>query len=242
MSSEVVLVTGGARRIGAAISGHLHAAGMTVVIHYHRSHDDAVALARELAARRPGSADVRQADLRDNATLAPLIESITDQYGRLDGLINNASTFYPTPLGEITESAWDDLVGTNLRAPTFLSQAAAAALRASEGAIVNLVDIHGWRPLAGFPVYSTAKAGLDMLTRALARELGPEVRVNGVAPGPILWPETDGVEQTKQQIIAATALQRAGDPIDVAKTVLFLLRDATYITGQVIAVDGGRSI
>lgn len=242
MRDKVVLITGAARRIGAAIATHLHAAGAHVIIHYHRSGDAALELVGQLAAQRAGSADVRQADLRDVAALTPLVESVTRQFGRLDGLVNNASSFYATPIDQFGPEEWDDLVGTNLRAPLFLAQAAAPALRQGRGSIVNLVDIHAWRPLPGHALYCTAKAGLDMLTRALARELGPEIRVNGVAPGPILWPERDCDEQTRQKIISSTALQRSGDPLDVASTVLFLMRDANYITGQVIAVDGGRSI
>lgn len=242
MQEKVVLITGAARRIGAALAGQLHEAGATVVIHYHRSVDEARALAQRLGEQRAGSADLREADLRDLAALEPLVASVIEQYGRLDTLINNASTFYPTEIGSITPRDWDDLIGTNLRAPLFLAQAAAPALREAHGAILNIVDIHGWRPLRGHAVYCAAKAGLDMLTRSLARELGPEVRVNGIAPGPILWPETRIDEATKRKTVASTALQRAGEPADVARTALFLLRDAPYITGQVIAVDGGRSI
>ncbi|NND37301.1 MAG: SDR family oxidoreductase, partial [Gammaproteobacteria bacterium] len=190
----------------------------------------------------PGSAASYQADLCDVTSFEPLVRSVTDRFGRLDCLVNNASTFYPTPLGSISEDHWNDLLGTNLRAPLFLAQAAADALRASRGAIVNMVDIHAWRPLREHSVYCAAKAGLDMLTRSLARELGPEVRVNGVAPGPILWPEQGSSDEQQQKIIAGTALKRAGEPLDIARTILFLLRDATYVTGQVIAVDGGRSI
>lgn len=242
MQGKVVLITGAARRIGASLAEHLHGAGATVVIHYLHSADEAQALATRLRAQRDGSADIRQADLRDVAALAPLIDSVTSQYGRLDGLINNASTFYPTEIGNITARDWDDLVGTNLRAPLFLSQAAAAPLRDSGGCIINIVDIHARRPLRGHAVYCAAKAGLDMLTRSLARELGPAVRVNGIAPGPILWPEGDVNDDMRSAIVDATALKRSGEPADVAKTALFLLRDAPYITGQVIAVDGGRSI
>lgn len=242
MEGKVVLITGAARRIGAAVAEHLHGAGATVAIHYRGSEGEANALVQRLSELRPGSAAAYQADLCDLSTLDPLVASVSEQFGRLDFLINNASTFYPTPLGSISADNWNDLLGTNLRAPLFLAQAAAGALRASRGAIVNMVDIHAWRPLHDHSVYCAAKAGLDMLTRSLARELGPEVRVNGVAPGPILWPEQGADAGQKQKIIAATALKRAGQPLDIAKTILFLLRDADYITGQVIAVDGGRSI
>ena len=242
MEDRVVLITGAARRVGAAVAEHLHAAGATVAIHYRESEGEASALVQRMLDKRPESAAMYQADLCDISSFEPLVESVTAQFGRLDYLVNNASTFYPTPLGSITGEDWNDLLGTNLRAPLFLAQAAAGALRASHGAIVNMVDIHAWRPLREHTVYCAAKAGLDMLTRSLARELGPEVRVNGIAPGPILWPEQGSSDEQQRKIIAGTALKRPGEPLDIAKTILFLLRDATYITGQVIAVDGGRSI
>jgi pteridine reductase len=174
--------------------------------------------------------------------LAPLIDAAVGAFGRLDILVNNASTFYPTPVGAITAHDWDDLMGTNVKAPLFLSQAAAPALRKAGGLIINLVDIHGLRPLKRFAVYSTAKAALAMLTRSLARELAPEVRVNGIAPGPILWPEDAPDPETKAKVISQTLLQRQGSPHDVARTALFLAAEAPYITGQVLAVDGGRSV
>jgi pteridine reductase len=171
-----------------------------------------------------------------------LVAAALQTFGSLDVLINNASSFYPTPVGQITFAQWDDLMGSNLKAPLFLSQAAAASLRARRGLIINMVDIHALRPLKSHPVYSAAKAGLAMLTRALARELGPEIRVNGIAPGPVLWPEGEMDESLKQEIVDKTALKRHGTPLDIARTALFLARDAPYITGQIIAVDGGRSI
>lgn len=202
--------------------------------------------ARELTAVlngiRPGSAVVTEADLLDCDSFAPLIEAATLAFGRLDILVNNASSFYPTPVGEITLAQWDDLIGTNLRAPLFLSQAAMQQLRLHQGLIVNIVDIHASTPLKRHPVYCVAKAGLAMLTRSLARELGPQVRVNAVAPGPVLWPEGDMPATLKDDIVARTALKRLGSPEDVARAVLYFVKDAPYVTGQVLAIDGGRSL
>lgn len=242
LQGRTVLITGGARRIGAYLSRALHAAGANIVIHCHRSRTAAERLSAELEAVRPASTAVLSADLRDVTLMPPLVRATCDQFGTLDVLINNASTFYATPIGGIEPSAWDDLVGTNLRAPTFLAQAAASELRRSQGLILNMVDIHGIRPLREHSVYSSAKAGLIMLTRALARELAPEVRVNAIAPGPVLWPESGIDEARKQRILEQTPLQRAGSPEDIARAVLFFATDAPFITGQVLAVDGGRSI
>ena len=242
LEGRVALVTGAARRVGAEIATHLHAAGADVAIHYRRSADDAGKLVARLNAVRPESAAAFQADLLDIDSFPALIAAVTDWRGGLDVLVNNASTFYPTPLGEITEEHWDDLVGSNFKAPLFLSQAAAASLRERRGTIVNIVDIHAQRPLRNHLVYSPAKAGLAMLTRALARELAPEVRVNGVSPGAILWPEGDMSKETKASILDEVPLARPGDPTDIAGCVLYLVRDATYVTGQIVAVDGGRSI
>ena len=242
LGGRSVLVTGAARRIGAAITRTLHAQGANVVIHCHRSGAAARELAAVLNGMRSGSAVVTEADLLDCDSFAPLVEAATLAFGRLDILVNNASSFYPTPVGEITLAQWEDLMGTNLRAPLFLSQAAAPALRAAHGLIINMVDIHGRRPLREHPVYSAAKAGLIMLTKSLARELGPEVRVNAIAPGPVLWPERDLDPALKAEIIAKTALKRSGSPEDIARTALFLATEAPYLTGQVIAVDGGRSL
>ena len=242
LNGKVVLVTGAARRIGAAIVTRLHANGARVAIHYRGSAAEATELAGELNAARPNSAATFQADLLETAQLEPLIAAVVDWAGRLDGLVNNASTFYPTPVGSITEAHWADLMGSNLKAPLFLSQAAAPHLRQHGGVIINLVDIHAQRPLRNHPVYGPAKAGLAMLTRALAKDLAPEIRVNGVSPGAILWPE-DGMSDTAQQtILRQVPLERAGDPADIAGCVLYLTRDANYVTGQIIAVDGGRSI
>lgn len=242
MSTEprIALVTGGARRVGAAITRELHRAGCRVVIHYRRSRADADALAVELNGQRPGSAAVESADLADVAQCADLVARAVARWGGLDVLVNNASTFRPTPVGSTEEADWNELFATNAKAPFFLAQAAAPSLSARRGAIVNLIDIHAARPLKGHPVYCAAKAALAMLTRSLARELGPAVRVNGVAPGAVAWPESGMPDHIKAQIVDAAALKRAGTPEDVAGAVRFLALDAPFVTGQIIAVDGGR--
>jgi pteridine reductase len=242
LDGRCVLVTGGAKRLGAAMARRFHQAGASLVVHYHRSRPAADSLVAELNAARAGSAIAACADLNDVDRLPGLVQAALGRYGRLDVLVNNASTFYPTPVGTITAAQFDDLVGTNLRAPLFLSQAASMALRATQGLVLNMVDIHGRRPLRAHPVYSAAKAGLVMLTKSLARELGPEVRVNGIAPGPVLWPERDLDPALKDEIIAKTALKRSGSPEDIARTALYLATEAPYVTGQVITVDGGRSL
>jgi pteridine reductase len=244
MQDGAVLVTGAARRIGAAISRRLHAAGARVVVHCHRSRAQADILAAELNAQREASCAVVQADLLDLDALPLLVDEAAHAFGRLDGLVNNASSFYPTPFGAIGAGEWDDLMGSNLRAPLFLAQAAAPYLRESKGAIVNLVDIHAERPLRDFVVYSIAKTGLAGLTRALALEMGPHVRVNGVAPGAILWPDGDEhfAPSERSRIVAQTPLARIGSPEDVAGAVKYLLFDAPFVTGQIVAVDGGRGI
>ncbi|MEJ2059689.1 MAG: pteridine reductase [Gammaproteobacteria bacterium] len=240
LAGKTALITGGGRRIGAEIVRQLHAAGMNIVLHHRVAVSEAQILQAALEAERPESVSLLQGDLLDTAALPGLVERAHAVWGRLDVLVNNASTFYATPVGQITEAQWDDLVGTNLKAPLFLSQAAAPWLRESGGCIVNLVDIHALRPLKGYPVYCAAKAGLAMLTQSLARELGPEVRVNGVAPGAILWPEDSANAAMHQELIRRTALRREGSPADVARAVLYLVRDAGYVTGHVIPVDGGR--
>ena len=242
LSGQVVLVTGAAKRIGAALVRGFHDEGAKVAIHYHHSAEDAEAVRDQLNLIRPNSAIAIGADLVCVEILPRIIEEVIQAFGRLDVLINNASTFYPTPLGTISATQWDDLIGTNLKAPLFLAQAAAPHLRKSHGLILNLIDIHGQRPLPEHTVYSTAKAALAMLTRSLARELGPEVRVNGIAPGPILWPENGIDEQVKQEIVSKTLLKRSGEPGDIVRTALFFAKDAPYVTGQVLAVDGGRSV
>lgn len=241
-SAPVILITGAGRRVGAAIARALHETGARVVLHARRAVPEAEALAAELNTIRPESAHVMRADLLDTAAIAPLIEGVVGQFGRLDGLVCNASSFFPTPIGAIDENAWHDLVGSNFKAPLFLAQSAAPHLRAAGGSIVNITDIHAERPLAGYPLYAAAKGALLTLTRALAVELAPEVRVNAVAPGPILWPEDGQFPDTERHaIVQHTLLKRAGTPADVARTVRFLMFDAPYITGQVINVDGGRS-
>ncbi len=243
MQGKVVLITGGAKRVGAAICRRLHAAGAELVLHYRSSGGEARLLQAELNGLRANSVALIQADLLDTAKLPSLVEQTLQTFGRLDAVVNNASSFFATPVGEITSAQWDDLIGTNLRAPLFLAQAAAPALRKSGGAIVNIADIHADRPLKGYAVYSVAKTGLVGLTRSLARELAPEVRVNAVAPGPILWPDDDSFDElSRQRIISQTPLKREGGPEDIAGAVLYLLRDAKYVTGETIRVDGGRHI
>jgi pteridine reductase len=242
LRGKTALVTGAARRVGAVIARTLHAAGANLVLHYRSSADDATALARELNGLRPASAALAECDLLEIARLPALVDVAVAEFGGLDILVNNASSFYPTPLGDVTEMDWDDLIGTNLKAPLFLAQAAAPRLHEARGLIVNLTDIHGVKPLRRYPVYSIAKAGLIMLTRSLARELGPQVRVNAIAPGPVMWPE-GGVDHALQdKITQRTALKRTGSAEDVARACLFFATDAPYVTGQVLAVDGGRSI
>ena len=242
LSGRVVLITGGAHRIGAHTARTLHAEGANLVLHYRSSRNAAHTLQSELNQKRADSVVLVCADLLDEATLPALISDASSAWKRLDVLINNASTFYPTPIGKATPQQWEDLFGSNLKAPFFLAQAAAPHLKARRGCIVNIVDIHAYRPLKRHPIYSMAKAGLVMLTKALACELGPEIRVNAVAPGAILWPETDMDEVTKQRIINRTFLKRQGSPEHIARAVLYLIRDAEYTSGQVLTVDGGRSL
>ena len=244
LADKVVLVTGGAKRVGAAIARRLHAAGANLMLHYHAGQVEAQILQAELNDMRAESAATVQADLNNIAELPEVIKCVVARFGRLDVLVNNASTFYPTPVGEIQQNDWDDLMGVNLRAPLFLAQAAVAYLRKSDvGCIVNIADIHADRPLKNYVVYSVAKAGLVGLTRSLARELGPEIRVNAVSPGPVLWPESAAFDElARQRIVSQTLLKRAGDPEDIARAVHYLVVDAPYVTGQVLVVDGGRSI
>ena len=242
LAGKTALVTGAARRVGAMIARVLHGAGANVVVHYRSSAADAAQLAAELNAVRAGSVSLVQCDLLDISRHAPLIARCVETFGGLDILVNNASTFYPTPMGDITERDFDDLMGSNLKAPLFLSQAAASVLHERGGLIINLADIHGTRPLRRYPVYSVAKAAVIMLTRSLARELGPHVRVNAVAPGPVMWPE-EGLDPALQaKIMQRTALRRPGSALDVARACLFFASEAPYVTGQILAVDGGRSI
>jgi len=243
MQGKVVLITGGAKRVGAASARLLHAAGANLMIHYRSSATEARALQDELNAIRPDSVALIQADLHDTGGLPSLVQQTVATFGGLDVLLNNASSFYPTPVGDIGEKDWVDLMGSNLKAPMFLSQAAAPELKRRRGCIINITDIHADRPMKSYVVYSVAKAGLAGLTKSLARELAPEVRVNGIAPGPIMWPEGDSNfdEVSRQRIVSHTMLKRAGDPSDIALAVRFFAMDTHYVTGQILAVDGGRS-
>ena len=242
--NKVVLITGGAKRVGAAICRSLHAEGFTMMIHYKSSFHEAQALQAELNLHRADSAAIVQGDLLDREKLPSLVNATINRFGRLDVLINNASTYYASELGDIDESKWHDLMGSNLKAPLFLSQAAAAELRKNHGCIVNITDMHVERPKKGYIIYSVAKAGLVTLTKSLAHELSPEVRVNAVAPGPVQWPDSNPQfdEVYRQRVINQTLLKRVGEAEDVAKAVKFLIADSPFITGHVLAVDGGRSI
>lgn len=244
LMGKTALISGGARRVGAEIARTLHDQGMNLVIHYRASKDDAHALKTELEHHRPNSVALVQGDLLDVASLPGVVEAAAAAFGRLDALVNNASSFYPTPVGSATEHQWEDLIGTNLKAPFFLAQAAWPHLKKTHGCIVNIADIHADRPIKRYPIYSAAKAGLVMLTKSLARELAPEVRVNAIAPGTIMWPEGEAEvsEAQKQEMLARIPLRRSGAPSDIAATALFLIRDATYVNGQVIAVCGGRTV
>jgi pteridine reductase len=237
LAGKAVLLTGGARRLGAVIAHALHGAGAQIVLHYRSSADAAEALADQLNGVRAGSVALAAADLLAPEAIPKLAATAHAAFGRLDILVNNASTFYPTPIGTIDEHAWTDLIGTNLKAPLFLAQALSGALR-----VLNLVDIHGMRPLRQHTVYSVAKAGLIMLTKSLARELGPQVRVNAIAPGPVMWPDSGVDEALRRRIIERTALKRGGSPEDIARAALFFACDAPFVTGQILAVDGGRSV
>ncbi len=238
----VALVTGAAKRIGASIARALHAAGYDLALHYRHSRAEMDALCAELESARAGSTCPIQADLADVARIQGVVETCISRYGRLDALVNNASAFYPTPVGAVTAAQWNEIFASNAQAPFFLAQATAPHLQASLGAIVNIVDIYAERPLAGHAVYSMAKAALSMMTLALAQELGPHVRVNAVAPGAVLWPDAGKDYADREELVARTPLRRTGAPEDVAAAVLFLLRDAKFTTGQIIKVDGGRSL
>ena len=239
---KVVMITGAARRVGAEMVRHLHQAGMNIVLHYRSSSKDATALADSLNTQRADSVKLLKGDLKNYQNIPELANQGIDLFGRIDVLINNASSFYPTDLQEVNEEIWEDLVGVNLKAPLYLTQALASELTKNKGCIINIVDIHGDRPLKDYSVYSIAKAGLIMFTKSMARELAPNIRVNGIAPGAIMWPEEQHYEGMHQQIIDRTALKREGSPQDIAQTALFLIEKAGYITGQIIAVDGGRTL
>ncbi len=243
--SPVVLVTGAARRIGAEIARHLHAINYNVVVHYQNSSREAEALCSELNTQRQRSAHLIQASLNDLTQVRNMATEAIAHWGRMDALVNNASSFYPTPLDTASENQWNDLLGSNLQGPYFLSQALSQALMASKGAIVNISDIHARQPLANHSIYCIAKAGNAMLTKTMAKELAPLVRVNGIAPGAILWPETEVTAQTQQNqadVIQKIPLQRMGAAVDIAHLTGFFLTNATYITGQIIAVDGGKQL
>lgn len=242
LDDKVALITGGARRIGAEIARTLHDAGMRLIIHYRNSDKDAHELQEQLGKKRAESVILVKGDLLDVHKITNLIKEASNTYGRLDAVVNNASTFYPTPVGEATEEHWNDLIGTSFKAPFFIAQAAAPQLRKNQGCIVNIADIYGMQPLKSYPIYSSAKAGMIMLTRALAKELAPEVRVNAVAPGAILWPENDENQIAHQRIISRTPLKRMGRPDEIAGAVLYLIRDARFTTGHVLTVDGGRTV
>ena len=244
LQNKIVLITGGAKRVGASICRLLHANGANLMIHYRSSVNEARALQAELNLQRPNSVAIIQGDLLNLSVLPSLINETIKHFGKLDVLINNASSYYPTEIGDIQEEQWQDLMGSNLKAPLFLSQAAAVELRKQQGCIINITDMHVERPKKGYIVYSVAKAGLVTLTKSLAHELSPEVRVNAVAPGPVMWPEDNPQfdELYRQRVISQTLLKRIGEPNDIAKAVKFLIQDAPFITGQIIAVDGGRSL
>ena len=241
-SEQVALVTGAAKRIGAEVIRKLHAEGMRVILHYNSSDHAANKIIDELNAVRPDSAKALQFDLLDIDQIDTFAKQVANIWGRLDLLVNNASTFYPTSIESISTEQWNDLVTVNLQAPLFLSKSCAPYLNEQHGCIINIVDIHADRPLKGYTIYCIAKAGLGMLTKSLARELAPNIRVNGISPGAIMWPEIEDYEPTHQEIIERTALKREGDPSDIADTVWFLSTSANYITGQIIAVDGGRTL
>lgn len=240
--SKNILITGAAKRIGAACARLLHSKGANVVLHYRTSRQDALELCNDLNAIRTHSAIALQADLLQLSELENLAFQAKAAWGTLDVLINNASSFYPTDINEVTETEWEELLGSNLKAPFFLAKLLASELSKHKGCIINIADIHAERGLKDYPVYSIAKAGLVAMTKVLAKELGPAVRINAVAPGAILWPEADMTDAIKQDILNRIALKRSGAPEDIAKTVSFLIEEADYITGQVIAVDGGRTL
>jgi len=240
--SKTTLITGGARRIGKTIATHLHELGHNIMIHYRSSEEDAEKLKQQFNQARSHSCEIIQCDLSDIDSFENISKQTSDAFGSLDVLINNASAFYPTPLAKIDEKQWDDLIASNLKAPLFLAKQFLPSLEKNNGCIINIIDIYAERPLADHPIYCSAKAGLQMLTKSMSRDLAPNVRVNGVAPGAILWPENDAGVDSQKELLKRIPLNRLGNPIDIAKVIEFLIEDAPYITGQIIAVDGGRSV
>lgn len=241
-SSKTILITGGAKRIGRQMALTLHGAGHNIMVHYRSSANAATQLVEQLNGERPDSAASVQGDLLDIDCISSIVDACIERFGRLDALVNNASSFYPTPIELLEDDFWKDLIGSNLKAPAFLAKHAVKYLRDSQGCIVNIVDIHAQKPMAAHPIYCSAKAGLEMLTKSLARDLAPNVRVNAVSPGAILWPEQNSSQADQAETIKKIPLGRLGDPKDIADMVLFLIDQANYVTGQVIAVDGGRSV
>lgn len=240
--AKTILITGGAKRIGRQMAITLHEAGHNIVVHYRSSTGAASELVAQLNAKRDGSAVALQGELLDTASIPALVTNAANAFGGLDVLINNASTFYPTPIELLEDEFWNDLVGSNLKAPAFMAKACVPYIRERNGSIINIVDIHARKPMANHPIYCSAKAGLEMLTMSLARDLAPSIRVNGVSPGAILWPENDSGMADQQQVLAKIPMGRMGQPEDVAKLARFLIDEGEYITGQIIAVDGGRSV
>lgn len=242
MINKNVLITGAAKRIGASCARLLHNEGCNIILHYKSSKQDVLKLFDELNNKRSGSVKIIQADLLDMNEVAELAKQAVSAWGTLDVLVNNASAFYPQAVSEVTEDDWDVLLGSNLKSPFFLSQALERSLADKKGCIINIIDIHAEKGLKGYPVYSIAKAGLAAMTKILAKELAPDIRVNGISPGAIMWPENDITEQGKSEILQRVALKRAGEPDDIAKAVRYLIKDAGYTTGQIITVDGGRTL
>ncbi len=241
MINKTALITGAAIRIGAAIAEQLHSSGMNVIIHYNSSAKEAHELVRKLNGIRRDSAIMIQANLEHEEYYSALIDAALDFKGELDVLINNASAYYPTSLGSLDDQQWNELINTNLKAPLFLSQLAAKSLRSNKGCIINITDIHANRPLRNHSVYSISKAGLVMLTQSLAKEMAPAIRVNAISPGVIMWPD-DIEEEKKNEILNETMMKRTGNVEDITKAILFLIKDADYITGQVLNIDGGRTL
>ena len=241
MKNRTVLITGAAKNIGATIAKELHSSGMKIIIHYNHSQKEATKLVNELNDLRENSAIKIQADLKKKECYSMLIKTALDFTGKIDVLINNASAFYPTPLNDINEKNWNELININLKAPLFISKLAAESLKENNGCIINITDIHASNPLINHAIYCISKAGLIILTKSLAKELAPNIRVNAISPGAITWP--DGMDsKTKENIINQTVLKKMGNAEDIAKTVIFLIEDASYITGQILNVDGGKTL